>query len=201
MGMSKDELKEMIDNTIFQNGNGQITGNGLNLVLNAIAENAGGNGGGLQTLFFTMDNGGQIDVSFENLDSSLQESILEHNKQIFNSIMTNYFNFYNTVEYVYNDNWGGDIYGNFNFDNFLEYTKNIQYNCCLWDNGNAGLVPFSIICSVVQLEDQGMEVSAVVEEDTNAFENFRIILFDSCDQREYYLYPDGNLEYSSGGPE
>ena len=50
---------------------------------------------------------------------------MEHNKQIFNSIMTNYFNFYNTVEYVYNDNRGGDIYGNFNFDNFLEYTKNI----------------------------------------------------------------------------
>jgi hypothetical protein len=45
MGMSKDELKEMIDNTIFQNGNGQITGLGLNLVLNAIAENAGGGSG------------------------------------------------------------------------------------------------------------------------------------------------------------
>lgn len=201
MGMSKDELKEMIDNTIFQNGNGQITGNGLNLVLNAIAENAGGNGGGLQTLFFTIDNGGPIDITFENLDSSLQESILEHNKQIFNSIMTNYFNFYNTVEYSYNDNWCDDIYCNFNFDNLLEFTKNMQYNCCFWDSDNAGLVPYSIICSV-ELRKQGMEASAVVEEQTNnIFENFKVILYDELHNYEYYLYPDGHLEYSSGVPE
>ena len=197
MGMSKDELKEMIDNTIFQNGNGQITGNGLNLVLNAIAENAGRNGGGLQTLFFTMDNGGSIDVSFENLDSSLQESILEHNKQIFNSIMTNYFNFYNTVDYT-TDNQDG-LYGNFNFDNLLEYTKNMQYNCCFWDSDNAGLVPYSIICSVVWFEKQGMEASVVVEEQIN-IENFRITLYDRWNDCEYYLYSNGHFEYSFGSP-
>jgi hypothetical protein len=50
--------------------------------------------------------------------------MLEHNKQIFNSIMTTYINFFNSAEWVDNDNWG-DLYGNFNFDNLLEFTKNM----------------------------------------------------------------------------
>lgn len=195
MGMSKDELKEMIDNTIFQNGNGQITGNGLNLVLNAIAENAGG-GSGLQTLFFTMDNGGPVDASFENLDSGIQESMLEHNKQIFNSIMTTYVDFLNSAEFVDNDNWGA-LYGNFNFEHLLECTKNMQFNCCVWDNQTH--IPFSIICSLLQIQEFGMEASAAVEEETNAFENFYITLFNRWGWIEYYLYPDGHLTYSSGG--
>ena len=200
MGMSKDELKEMIDNTIFQNGNGRITGNGLNLVLNAIAENAGGNGGGLQTLFFTMDNGGPLDASFESLDSNVQESMLEHNKQIFNSIMTTYINFFNTIDYT-TDNQGDDVYGNFNFDNLLEFTKNMQFNCCVWDYYNSGSNPnpWSMICSMPFISDYGMVASAVVEEETNTFENFRITLYDRQNWREYYLYSNGHLEYSSGG--
>jgi hypothetical protein len=50
--------------------------------------------------------------------------MLEHNKQIFNSIMTTYINFFNTIDYT-TDNWGDDVYGNFNFDNLLEFTKNM----------------------------------------------------------------------------
>ena len=192
MGMSKDELKEMIDNTIFQNGNGQITGNGLNLVLNAIAENAGG---GLQTLFFTFDNSGPVDSSFENLDSNVQESMLEHNKQIFDIIMTIYVNFLNSIEYVDNDTWG-DLYGNFNFDHLLEFTKNMLFNCCVWDYYNSGGTPWSFICNVVWVEDQGMESSAVVEEESgNIFENFCIYLYDRIGDYEYRLYSDGHLEY------
>lgn len=198
MGMSTDELKEMIDNTIFQNGNGQITGNGLNLVLNAIAENAGGNGGGLQTLFFTTDSGGPVDYSVGNLDPVVLESILEHNKQIFNSIMTTWVNFFNSVEFVVGSDDGYNHYGNFNFDYLLEHTKNMQFNCCVWDYDSTE-IPFSIICRVVGIEDGGMESSAVVEEEEqtgNTYGNVNIILRD-MDNGECYLYSDGHLKFPS----
>ena len=38
MGKTKEEIKEMIDSVITTNGNGQITGHALNLVLNEMAE-------------------------------------------------------------------------------------------------------------------------------------------------------------------
>ena len=45
MAKTIEELKQMIDSVIVENGKGQITGQGLNLVLKEIVENAGGGGG------------------------------------------------------------------------------------------------------------------------------------------------------------
>ena len=47
MAMSKEEIKEMIDATINENGKGHITGKALNLALNSIVEAMGSGGGGL----------------------------------------------------------------------------------------------------------------------------------------------------------
>ena len=44
---TKEELKEMVDNTIVENGKGQITGHILNLTLTDIIDSMGsGDGGG-----------------------------------------------------------------------------------------------------------------------------------------------------------
>lgn len=52
MAKTIEELKQMIDSVIVENGKGQITGQGLNLVLNemsdALSEMGGGGGGAYQ---------------------------------------------------------------------------------------------------------------------------------------------------------
>lgn len=53
--MTKEEIKEMIDATINENGNGNITGKALNLALNAIVD-AMGEGGGLDTIYLIPSN-------------------------------------------------------------------------------------------------------------------------------------------------
>lgn len=50
--MTKEELKEMIDSTINENGRREITGQSLNLALNAIVEAMGeGGGAGAETVY------------------------------------------------------------------------------------------------------------------------------------------------------
>lgn len=80
MGMSKEQLKEMIDNVIVSNGKGQITADALNLVLNNIAENAGG--GSIKILFFTSEM-----VSY---GSEFFEPFFNHNSEIYNAIIEKY---------------------------------------------------------------------------------------------------------------
>ena len=46
MAENIEELKQIIDSTITSNGNGQITGQGLNLVLNDMCDVLGSTGGG-----------------------------------------------------------------------------------------------------------------------------------------------------------
>ena len=46
MAKSVEELKETINNTITQNGAGQISGHGLNLVLNDMTDTLSATGGG-----------------------------------------------------------------------------------------------------------------------------------------------------------
>ena len=77
MGMSKEELKEMIDNVIVSNGKGQITADVLNLVLNNIAENAGGGGGGGTKILFLTDN------IIDKFGSEFSEPFLNHNAEIY----------------------------------------------------------------------------------------------------------------------
>lgn len=45
MAKTSEELKKMINSTIYQNGAGQITGHGLNLILNELANGVSGGGG------------------------------------------------------------------------------------------------------------------------------------------------------------
>lgn len=82
MGMSKEELKEMIDNVIVSNGKGQITADVLNLVLNNIAENAGG-GGGVKILFLTEE----IDITD---GPEFFKPFYKHNAEIYNTIIEKY---------------------------------------------------------------------------------------------------------------
>lgn len=55
--MTKEELKEMIDSTINENGSRNITGKSLNLALNEIVDAMGsGSGGGTLSVYFAMGN-------------------------------------------------------------------------------------------------------------------------------------------------
>ena len=80
--MSKEELKEMIDSVIVSNGNGQITGNTLNQVLNAIAENAGG-GSGFPQVYECYRSGFSGDSAEYHGDD---ENRRQNNIEVFNKI-------------------------------------------------------------------------------------------------------------------
>lgn len=56
MAKTSEELKKMINSTIYQNGAGQITGHGLNLILNELANGVSGGGVGGGISLITMDS-------------------------------------------------------------------------------------------------------------------------------------------------
>ena len=66
MAKTSEELKKMINSTIYQNGAGQITGHGLNLILNELANgvsSGGGVGGGISLIIMdslSTDSSGSI---------------------------------------------------------------------------------------------------------------------------------------------
>lgn len=74
--MTKDELKEMIDNTINENGRGQITGKTLNLALNEVVESMGTGSGSSKRLY----------INFASTD--LPDEELVSNAALYEEIMT-----------------------------------------------------------------------------------------------------------------
>lgn len=74
--MTKEELKEMIDNTITTNGNKEITGQALNLALNAIVDAMGeqSSGGGvpMKQLYITNSDSPERDMN-KQLYQDLQD--------------------------------------------------------------------------------------------------------------------------------
>lgn len=92
--MTKEEIKEMIDATINENGKGNITGKALNLALNAIVD-AMGEGGGLDTVYLIPFNPTETESlsetdSFWTMDDVV--SRIEHNKTIYEKITNKFIN-------------------------------------------------------------------------------------------------------------
>ena len=84
--MEKEELIEMINSTINTNGSGTITGESLNLALNAIVETMGtGTGGGAvwEKISGTVDviNLGSVTVTTTEEDKAANIALIERSKQ------------------------------------------------------------------------------------------------------------------------
>ena len=84
--MKKEELIEMINSTINTNGSGTITGESLNLALNAIVETMGtGSGGGAvwEKISGTVDltNPSSITVTTTEEDKAANIALIERSKQ------------------------------------------------------------------------------------------------------------------------
>lgn len=84
MGKTVEELKEMIDSVITTNGNGQITGLGLNLVLKEMSDSLSKIGSGFYYIYLNVDVSENGDLIF----SENKEKSLEH-LQVYNAIMSN----------------------------------------------------------------------------------------------------------------
>lgn len=83
--MTKDELKEMIDATITENGGGNITGKALNLALTEIINAMGENGGGMDTISYIPN--AEVSASLEEILS--EENIatkIQHNIDVYNKV-------------------------------------------------------------------------------------------------------------------
>lgn len=98
--MTKEEIKAMIDATINENGERNITGKALNLALNAIVDAAGeGGGGGLMIQYlprFAFDgyeNMGPSDFTYYNEEVTPEEytevlqSYVDNNIKVYNTLM------------------------------------------------------------------------------------------------------------------
>lgn len=86
--MTKEEIKEMIDATINENGQGNITGKALNLALNSIVDAMGEGGGGLMFHYlprYEISNLPDWEPDFQ-YKNELQECI-NHNIEVFETIM------------------------------------------------------------------------------------------------------------------
>lgn len=96
--MTKEEIKEMIDATINENGQGNITGKALNLALNSIIDAMGEGGGVLDTVYlipFNPTEVGMLEASeptemFWTLDDVM--NMIEHNKTIYEKISNKFVN-------------------------------------------------------------------------------------------------------------
>ena len=137
MGMSKEQLKEMIDNVIVSNGKGQITADVLNLVLNNIAENAGGGGGFMQVYECYRDgfSGGWGPSEGYHGDD---EKRRQNNIEVYNKI-------YNEVQKIW-DNLDNDE------DINLETQKNYVQNTiigCFWDRVLYDNYEYGLECSTL----------------------------------------------------
>lgn len=99
--MTKEELKEMIDATINENGKGNITGKALNLALNSIIDAMGEGGGGLMIQYlprFAFDNiviDGVVQMPQE--EYSATEPTLEETVATLQSYVDNNIKVYNTL--------------------------------------------------------------------------------------------------------
>lgn len=94
--MTKEEIKAMIDATINENGERNITGKALNLALNAIVDAMGeGGGGALDTVYFLPDNLSEeanISETGEFWGEEDAQNMLAHNIEIYQKITEKYLN-------------------------------------------------------------------------------------------------------------
>lgn len=82
--MNKEELLEMINSTINENGAGMITGKALNLALTEIVNAMGtGSGAGGEKLYYIPNTAAAGLVSYE-----IPSFCVEHNKEVYNKLRT-----------------------------------------------------------------------------------------------------------------
>jgi hypothetical protein len=74
MAENIEELKQTIDSVIISNGNGQITGQGLNLVLNEMCDilgSTGGGGGGAYQIYIPISD--DVELTAEQIAFNAQQ--------------------------------------------------------------------------------------------------------------------------------
>lgn len=91
--MTKEELKEMIDATINENGTRNITGKTLNLALNAIVDALGSGSGEMVYFLHENINIGRI-LDMEGCPYSVEDLMYmqEHNKQVYAKLADSFRN-------------------------------------------------------------------------------------------------------------
>ena len=105
--MTKEEIKEMIDATINENGNGNITGKALNLALNAIVDAMGEGGGGLDTIYLLPSSMnpdvGPMTSETTELPFTEEEimAMVAHNQNIYNKITEKFNTTKNASTFVF----------------------------------------------------------------------------------------------------
>ena len=101
--MTKEEIKEMIDATINENGGRGITGKALNLALNAIVD-AMGEGGGLDTIYLLPNpDVGPMTLDVAELPFTEEEvmAMVAHNQNIYNKITEKFNTTKNASTFVF----------------------------------------------------------------------------------------------------
>ena len=102
--MTKEEIKEMIDATINENGERSITGKALNLALNAIVD-AIGEGGGLDTIYLLTSSlnseVGMLDTTESPFTEEEFMAMLAHNQNIYNKITEKFNTTKNASTFVF----------------------------------------------------------------------------------------------------
>lgn len=104
--MTKEELKEMIDATINENGGRGITGKALNLALNAIVD-AMGEGGGLDTIYLLPSSmnpdAGPMALNASEFPFTEEDfmAMIAHNQKIYNKITEKFNTTKNASTFVF----------------------------------------------------------------------------------------------------
>ena len=104
--MTKEEIKEMIDATINENGGRSITGKALNLALNAIVD-AMGEGGGLDTIYLLPSDlnpdAGPMTLDASELPFTEEDlmAMIAHNQNIYNKITEKFNTTKNASTFVF----------------------------------------------------------------------------------------------------
>lgn len=104
--MTKEEIKAMIDATINENGERNITGKSLNLALNAIVD-AMGEGGGLDTIYLLPSSmnpdAGPMALDASELPFTEEEfmAMIAHNQKIYNKITEKFNTTKNASTFVF----------------------------------------------------------------------------------------------------
>lgn len=162
--MNKEELLEMINSTINENGAGMITGKALNLALTEIV-NAMGSGSGGEKLYMVMEEAqpGSVAPVESSTSYEIPSFCVEHNKEVYNKLQTIWKNgeelegiIYVDLTHFYRHNnmaspidyliivpvgWGIDEVGNIHvklsYDslNMSLYNADRVWTFYLWSNG------------------------------------------------------------------
>lgn len=146
--MNKEELLEMINSTINENGAGMITGKALNLALTEIVNAMGsGSGAGGEKLYYVTGT-----MVGEGLSYEIPSFCAEHNKEVYNKLQTVRNNGEELEGIIYVD-WTHYLRSMNNISPY-EYRMNIPIR---WGIDYLGNLMFSFSYNSVNWNDYGSE--------------------------------------------